>query len=229
MHLTDARVGFRLLTNQILVWSTRFEVISRTEWTCMNEPSTRRHDLIAIAATEFARRGYRATTMRHIADAAGILAGSLYHHFKSKEEILREVMLESTVQYVAELEKIVNCTIPTAQKIEDAIAHRLELYQHQGMSLGVVLQTDKTTLQETMFLEMRQLGKRIDTAWDNILEQGKKSGELNPDLETRAITYGIVGMLNWAHRWYDPAGRLEPRALAKLWAQMVLQGIWVKP
>jgi TetR/AcrR family transcriptional regulator, cholesterol catabolism regulator len=195
----------------------------------MNEASTRRHDLIAIAATEFARRGYRATTMRHIADAAGILAGSLYHHFKSKEEILREVMLESTVQYVAELESIANETRPTLEKIEKAITHRLELYQHQGMSLGVVLQTDKTTLQETMFLEMRQLGKRIDAAWDNILEQGKKSGELHPNLETRAITYGIVGMLNWAHRWYDPAGRLEPQALAKVWAQMVLQGIQVKP
>ncbi len=191
----------------------------------MNEPSSRRHDLIAIAATEFARRGYRATTMRHIADAAGILAGSLYHHFKSKEEVLREVMLESTVQYVAELEQIAGLTVPTVEKIEMAIAHRLELYQHQGMSLGVVLQTDKTTLQETMFLEMRQLGRRIDTAWDKMLEEGKAKGELSPNLETRAITYGIVGMLNWAHRWYDPAGRLEPRALARIWAQMVLQGI----
>jgi TetR/AcrR family transcriptional regulator, cholesterol catabolism regulator len=191
----------------------------------MSEPSTRRHDLIAIAATEFARRGYRATTMRHIADAAGILAGSLYHHFKSKEEILREVMLESTVQYVAELEEIASRAISTSEKIEKAICHRLELYQHQGMSLGVVLQTDKTTLQETMFLEMRQLGRRIDAAWDKILEEGKASGQLSQNLETRAITYSIVGMLNWAHRWYDPAGRLEPRALAKVWAQMVLSGI----
>ncbi len=191
----------------------------------MSEPSSRRHDLIAIAATEFARRGYRATTMRHIADAAGILAGSLYHHFKSKEEVLREVMLESTVQYVAELEEIAGLTVPTVEKIEMAIAHRLELYQHQGMSLGVVLQTDKTTLQETMFLEMRQLGRRIDAAWDKMLEEGKATGQLSPNLETRAITYGIVGMLNWAHRWYDPAGRLEPRALARIWAQMVLQGI----
>jgi hypothetical protein len=128
---------------------------------------------------------------------------------------------------VAELEEIANLVVPTAQKIEMAICHRLELYQHQGMSLGVVLQTDKTTLQEAMFLEMRQLGKRIDTAWDKMLEEGKAKGELNPNLETRAITYGIVGMLNWAHRWYDPAGRLEPQALARIWTQMVLNGILV--
>ncbi len=188
-------------------------------------PISRRHDLIAIAATEFARRGYRATTMRHIADAAGILAGSLYHHFKSKEEILREVMLESTMQYVIELEAIAAGQGSSAEKIESAIVHRLELYQQQGMSLGVVLQTDKTTLQEPMFLEMRQLGQRIDTAWDSILEEGKQNGSLPADLETRAVAYAILGMLNWAHRWYDPNGRLAPKALARVWANMVLNGI----
>jgi TetR/AcrR family transcriptional regulator, cholesterol catabolism regulator len=189
------------------------------------EPSSRRVDLIAVAATEFARRGYRATTMRHIADAAGILAGSLYHHFKSKEEILREVMLESTSRYVTELEALVGSKQSTAQKIEAAILHRLELYEQQGMALGVVLQTDKTTLQEEMFSEMRDLGARIDRAWDALLEEGKQNGTLQKDLDTRAITYGIVGMLNWAHRWYNPNGRLSPKALAKVWAQMILSGV----
>ncbi len=191
----------------------------------MSEPTSRRHDLINIAATEFSRRGYRSTTMRHIADAAGILAGSLYHHFKSKEEILREVMLDSTSLYVQELEAIAAGQASTQEKIEAAIAHRLELYEQQGMALGVVLQTDKTTLKEPMFLEMRQLGQRIDAAWDSIFEQGKANGSLSANTETRAITYGVLGMLNWAHRWYDPKGRLEPKALAKIWANMVLNGI----
>jgi TetR/AcrR family transcriptional regulator, cholesterol catabolism regulator len=189
------------------------------------EASSRRHDLIQVAATEFARRGYRATTMRHIADAAGILAGSLYHHFKSKEEILREVMLESTSQYVHELEALLSSKQPTAKKIEAAILHRLELYQQQGMALGVVLQTDKTTLQEEMFSEMRDLGARIDRAWDALIIEGKKNGSLQKNLDTRAITYGIVGMLNWAHRWYNPNGRLSPKALAKVWTAMIVDGV----
>jgi TetR/AcrR family transcriptional regulator, cholesterol catabolism regulator len=189
------------------------------------EASSRRVDLIAVAATEFARRGYRATTMRHIADAAGILAGSLYHHFKSKEEILREVMLESTSHYVTELEALVKTKQPTTKKIEAAILHRLELYQQQGMALGVVLQTDKTTLREEMFAEMRDLGARIDRAWDSLLEEGKQNGSLQKNVDTRAITYGIVGMLNWAHRWYNPDGRLSPKALAKIWTAMIVNGV----
>src|SRR5436190_24195181 len=56
------------------------------------KPSQRRDALVQIAAELFAEQGYRATTVRHIGDAAGVLSGSLYHHFDSKETILDELL-----------------------------------------------------------------------------------------------------------------------------------------
>ena len=56
------------------------------------QPATRREELLELAAAMFAERGLRATTVRDIADAAGILSGSLYHHFSSKEEMVDEVL-----------------------------------------------------------------------------------------------------------------------------------------
>ena len=53
---------------------------------------SRRDELLELAATMFAERGLRATTVRDIADSAGILSGSLYHHFKSKEQMVDEVL-----------------------------------------------------------------------------------------------------------------------------------------
>src|SRR3954471_15219690 len=53
---------------------------------------TRRDELLQIAATLFAERGFRNTTVRDIADAAGILSGSLYHHFDSKESMVDEIL-----------------------------------------------------------------------------------------------------------------------------------------
>ena len=47
--------------------------------------ATRREELLQIAGALFAQRGFKNTTVRDIADAAGILSGSLYHHFDSKE------------------------------------------------------------------------------------------------------------------------------------------------
>src|SRR5271165_3831115 len=54
--------------------------------------SDRRSDVVQIAAELFAQKGFRATTVREIADAAGILSGSLYHHFDSKESIGEEIL-----------------------------------------------------------------------------------------------------------------------------------------
>ena len=57
-----------------------------------SQAPTRRDELLELAATMFAERGLRATTVRDIADSAGILSGSLYHHFSSKEEMVDEVL-----------------------------------------------------------------------------------------------------------------------------------------
>ena len=54
--------------------------------------SERRARMVALAGELFAQKGYRATTVREIADAAGILSGSLYHHFDSKESIGDEIL-----------------------------------------------------------------------------------------------------------------------------------------
>ena len=55
-------------------------------------PSERRAHLVMLAGELFAEKGFRATTVREIADAAGILSGSLYHHFDSKESIGDEIL-----------------------------------------------------------------------------------------------------------------------------------------
>ena len=61
--------------------------------------SDRRAEILRLAADLFAERGFKATTVRDIADAAGVLSGSLYHHFNSKESIIEELLRE----YVDEL------------------------------------------------------------------------------------------------------------------------------
>ena len=53
---------------------------------------TRREQLLAIAAGLFAEKGFKNTTVRDIADASGILSGSLYHHFDSKESMVDEIL-----------------------------------------------------------------------------------------------------------------------------------------
>ena len=58
----------------------------------MAEVQDRRELILSTSAEMFARKGLRATTVRGIADAVGVLSGSLYHHFPSKDAIVDEVL-----------------------------------------------------------------------------------------------------------------------------------------
>ncbi|TDO46393.1 TetR family transcriptional regulator [Kribbella sp. VKM Ac-2527] len=65
-----------------------------TRWRSLDRPSTsdNRAEIVAAALREFARRGYEATTIRDIADAAGVRMGTLYRRVESKEAILRDIL-----------------------------------------------------------------------------------------------------------------------------------------
>ena len=54
-------------------------------------------EIIAAAARVFQRKGYHAATVQDIADAVGILKGSLYHHFKSKDDLLYLIVKEPSI------------------------------------------------------------------------------------------------------------------------------------
>ena len=84
---------------------------------------SRRDELLDLAATMFAERGLRATTVRDIADSAGILSGSLYHHFSSKEEMVDEVLRGFLDWLFGRYEEIVATEPTAANKIYPSRPH----------------------------------------------------------------------------------------------------------
>src|SRR5690348_9990819 len=82
---------------------------------------TRRDELLEIAARLFAERGFRNTTVRDIADAAGILSGSLYHHFDSKESMVDEILQTFQEDLFASYDEILTSDLPAREKIEAAV------------------------------------------------------------------------------------------------------------
>ena len=73
------------------------------------QPATRRDELLQLAAAMFAERGLKATTVRDIADSAGILPGSRYQHFKSKEQMVEEVTRDFLDWLFSRYEEIIRC------------------------------------------------------------------------------------------------------------------------
>src|SRR5678815_2100439 len=90
----------------------------------------RREELIAAAAKTFSARGYQGASLREICAAAGILAGSMYHHFRSKEDLFVSVHAEGFLHLNEVVDRALEGKTEPWDRLEAAIgAHLTELVE----------------------------------------------------------------------------------------------------
>lgn len=192
----------------------------------MTDPlPSRRDELLDLAATMFAERGLRATTVRDIADSAGILSGSLYHHFKSKEQMVEEVLkdfldwLFTRYQEIVEgepdpLERFKGLFMASFEAIENRYA-QVVIYQDEAKRLS--------SLPQFEFVDARNREQR--RMWVDLLKQGVAEGQFRPDLDVDLV-YRFIRDTTWVSvRWYQPGGPLTAEQVGRQYLAIVLGGI----
>jgi TetR/AcrR family transcriptional regulator, cholesterol catabolism regulator len=185
-------------------------------------------DIIAAAARVFQTKGYHAATVQDIADAVGILKGSLYHHVKSKEDLLYLIVKEPIARIYEQLTEIADDDSPAGEKLRRAIHAHLEALDQHYPHLFVYLH-EREDMKRRFREQFKLSPKQYERCWQQILREGVKSGEFRPDLDVQVVSYGLLGMLNWLYKWYDPRGRLGAREVADQFSTLALAGLTAAP
>jgi TetR/AcrR family transcriptional regulator, cholesterol catabolism regulator len=181
-------------------------------------------DIVSAAAKVFRTKGYHAATVRDIADEVGILKGSLYHHFESKEELLYLVVKEPIAQMSRRMAEIAAADGAAADKLRTAISAHLEAFDRHYPHLFVYLRERESV--KRRFREMIGFSpKEYEGYWQQILREGVENGEFRRDLDIQVASYGLLGMLNWLYKWYDPRGRLSVQEVAEQFIALALAGL----
>ncbi len=168
-------------------------------------PATRERVLLE-AARLFRHHGYAATTLREIADAAGVKAGSIYYHFESKEQILDEV-LDKGITIVADAVRTRIEALPESALWRDKIAAGIE-----GHLWGMLHYGDFTSANMRIYGQIpasakdrhRVVRRAYADYWERLFESALASGELRHDTSTAMIRLFVIGALNWTGEWYNP-------------------------
>jgi len=181
-------------------------------------------EIIAAAAKVFQTKGYHAATVQDIADAVGILKGSLYHHVNSKEDLLYLIVKEPIAQMYVRMAEIAASDLPAAEKLRRAILAHLEAFDRHYPHLFVYLH-EREEMKRRFRAQFKLSPKQYERCWQQILREGVKSGEFRPDLDVPVVSYGLLGMLNWLYKWYDPRGRLGVREVAGQLSALALAGL----
>jgi AcrR family transcriptional regulator len=193
------------------------------------EPTERREEILALATRIFADKGYASTTVREIADAAGILSGSLYHHFPSKESMLHEIMhgfLDGTLeQYRATLARGGAPLDVLRALVHDAF----ESLGANPAALAVMINEFNFLVQFPRFAYLREGAEDTEQLWCGVIEAGMGTGDIRADIEPRMI-YRFMRDTIWISvRWYHPDGRYHPDQIADFYIDVLLDGIKTGP
>lgn len=189
----------------------------------------REAEIIDAAAEVFHEKGYAAATIQDVADAVGILKGSLYYYIDSKEDLLFEIVRDAhhfAMRNLADAQQVGGDAITRLRAliqihILSNIANRVKIgvFFHDFRSLSPERRRQVIADRDIYESYVRRL-----------IEEGQKEGTIAADIDAKMAVMALLGMMNWIYQWYRPdaEGGMGPQELAETFAAFVLDGLEVR-
>jgi len=179
----------------------------------------RRQELMAAAAHLFNQRGYDATSMRDIAREAGMLAGSMYYHFPSKDDLIIATYEEGT-RLISEavIEATKNILDPWEKLDRAAAAHMNTLFG--GNNFSILLCGDISRAAPALRIRLIEIRDNYDKLFMALIEDLPLPDDVDPTL----LRLSLLGSLNWSASWYRPGGQ-TPEQIGTFFVRLLRDGL----
>ncbi len=188
---------------------------------------SRKDQIDQTATALFRTRGFAATSMRELASALGMEAGSIYSHIRSKEEILHRICFRLAEDFFAGFEEAAaDEALPVGSRLRRAVESHVRVLTTDVAASAVFLH-EWRHLSEPARTEFLALRERYEAGFRQLIGEGAASGQLYaPDPVFAALT--LLASLNWLPSWYRPGGPLAPTDIAHRLANQLLFGLEVR-
>ncbi len=180
-----------------------------------------------VAAEIMCDKGYGATSMNDIAEAAGLTKAGIYHYIRGKEDLLFEIMMYA-------MDNVEQNIIAPARLVEDAEERlRTIIEQHtrsviEGVGAITIVLEEMTALTAP---HRRQIKARKRAYFEFIretLDQLAREGKMRAVSSTTAA-FSILGMILWISRWYRRDGPISPEEALRDYLELGMNAVLKKP
>ncbi|WDZ83693.1 TetR/AcrR family transcriptional regulator [Micromonospora cathayae] len=205
--------------------STRPESTRRRQrWPDGYDPENTRKSLIASALELFEKRGFDRTSVQEIADRARLTKGAFYHHFESKDDLLRHIQEEYLEAQLAAIQKIEADSDDPKVRVAELIRFSLTSVAEYRAHVTIFYQ-ERRNLTADLFAEVTRKRGVVESAFAGMIADGVTRGVFRADVDPRIATFGLVGMCAWAYQWLNVGGPLSVDEVARQFSAMVLEGL----
>ena len=182
-----------------------------------------RDDILDAAAQVFRQKGFHGASMSDIASAVDVQKASLYHHVKSKQEILLALLDRALIMLTDHIASIAAQAVPADQKLRQMIRGYLSAL------------SEHTDLTAVLLFEHRSLDKKshsrhvpqrdtFEALWRDVINEGVRSKVFDLK-DTGLAVRALMGVMNWTLTWYHPEGGKSIEQIADDYSDFVLKGM----
>jgi TetR/AcrR family transcriptional regulator, cholesterol catabolism regulator len=174
----------------------------------------RRRELLQAAAALYAEQGYRATSMNDLAAHVGLSKPALYHYVRSKEDLLVELYEEVLRANTDSVSVIEAGSRRAIDALREVVVQRV-VYTCEHQALLRVFFEEEAGLPRSALEEVLRARRHYEDVVIAIALRAADQDALEIGTTPRIYVNALLGAANWVYKWYDPAGRLGPRALGE--------------
>lgn len=162
---------------------------------------TTKESISSCAARLFRKKGYPATSMRDIADKVGIKAASIYNHYRSKQMVLEELLLDIANRFASGMQTVKHTPATPMEQLAQLIDLHVELAVHHT-DASALITGEWVHLEEHTREQYLLLRDQYEADFRQILEQAKSDGHFQ-GVDTELALFSILSTLRWLYSWYN--------------------------
>ncbi|WSA10430.1 TetR/AcrR family transcriptional regulator [Micromonospora sp. NBC_01813] len=204
---------------------SKCSLIRHAIWETRLTSRSRRDQILHRAGVLFASRGVAGTTVREIADDVGILSGSLYHHFESKEAMVDEILSVYLADLRSRYQQVLADSCAPQQQLRQLIRASLEVAAAHPHATEIH-QKDANYLRALpRFGYLKAVARELDGVWLSVIEAGRQDGSLRSDVDPKTFHRLTRDAIWLTVRWFKPGSKYSLNRLVADCTAVFLDGV----
>ena len=183
----------------------------------------RKEQITETAAKLFRKNGYIGTTMRDLAAELGIEAASIYHHVKSKEELLETICFDMANKFILNAKEVNDIYFNAEEKLRLAIKLHIETITLNQNKSAVFLQ-EWRNLSEPNLSKFKMLRDQYENQFTTIIIDGENE-DIFDFVDKKFAVLSILSTINFVNEWYNPQGKMNAAKIAEKLSNFILGGL----
>ena len=193
----------------------------------------KRDEIVKAASRLFKERGYKSTTLAHVAEVAGVDRATVYYYVGSKEELFREAVQDQVNKNATKAQHIFKTkNLDARQKLTQLVETLMCSFEEHYPHMYVYIQEEMHQVEgddSEWAQNMSRHTRRWETVFISLVKEGIAQGIFRSDIPASVSVNALFGMLNWTHRWFKPGGKRNAQEIAAYFCEIFFTGMQRPP